>query len=116
MSRISSGATSTGGRSTSPARLIFTSLKSGVPPGRTAGAGTWNDSDFGSDMTGSLSTAGNTMQHRLSTAQPHVCCGSNFVERAATALETIVHQETHTSTPSCFRISACSLSLIFTPA
>jgi len=37
-------------------------------------------------------------------------------EAAAAALETMRHQETHTSTPSCFRISDCSLSLILTPA
>ena len=43
---MSSGATSTGGRRTSPAAEICTSLKSGVPPGRTAGAGTWNDRRF----------------------------------------------------------------------
>src|SRR5262245_31816933 len=42
-SRMSSGAQSTGGRRTSPAELIGTSLKSGVPPGRTAGSGTWKE-------------------------------------------------------------------------
>src|SRR5215468_6313646 len=42
-SRMSSGAQSTGGRRTSPAGVIGTSLKSGVPPGRTAGSGTWKE-------------------------------------------------------------------------
>src|SRR5262249_33583908 len=40
-SRISFGSTSISGRGTEPARGMGTLEKSGFPPGRTAGSGTW---------------------------------------------------------------------------
>src|SRR5262245_59775412 len=49
-SRMSSGATSTSGRRTSPALEMFTSPKSGLSPGRTAGAGTWKESGLVADI------------------------------------------------------------------
>ena len=48
---MSRAATSTGGRRTVPASGIAIWLKSGLPPGRTGGSGTWSDNGFGSVMT-----------------------------------------------------------------
>ena len=47
---MSRAATSTGGRRTLPACGTASWLKSGLPPGRTGGSGTWSDSGFGSVM------------------------------------------------------------------
>ena len=59
---------------------------------------------------------GNTMQRNLSTAYRTACAGSNFVDGPAATSKTIIHQTSDTSTPSCFRISDCSLPLICRPA
>ena len=56
------------------------------------------------------------MLRDLSTAEPTVSKQATSLKLPQRRLETMSHQETHTSTPSCFRISDCSLSLILTPA
>src|SRR5262249_18703101 len=105
-SRMSSGAQSTGGRRTSPAELIGTSLKSGVPPGRTAGSGTWKESGPKSGMRRlrskvwrqyylALRLVARRSQPLRVTESPHLICGRRSLNPHNTADVALADGEVH---------------------